>query len=716
MPAQSHRGRPAPFPLESGKRPNSAARVIRHSFFTLAAIRRRKRSVGPRTEIGSCVTPQFGRLSAKEQAMSGAFEGELQIPWPLASNVSARNPVSDSASISISLFTEVAASLGCYSQDPLSRANREVVSRVRRRLCGAIAVSAGGCLEITERAFFEVRYPLDRGTAIRQGLKSEFPRAPNAILSGTIEAITTALCAKPLLFSARAMRNVSPMDGRIDCSFHEISRQLLANGVAALQKFIFLIPHPCHAIRKVTGDISDPLSANGNACAIDWIWFARISCCNPLGFDLPYFPAADLFDHLIGLITESVAASRCCTFPDKSNKCDSLCLAVSGIGGSDLVIVQRAFSLRSCVTLISGFLLSQVPLNIDHQFEKEPIPMDYFRLNFESSMSALRLILRRAGGSHSAAQSYHSQEAKDSSQSRPIRRIMISSSLEMITRTHAYQCTSLTEVIFQRDCHLKVIDGFRECTSLCRIEIPSSVELIREDGFSGCDSLSEVIFAPDSHLKDIDGFSKCISLSLIVIPSSVEIIREKAFWGCNTLNKVLFESPSHLREIHGFQICVALCRIDVPASVEIINRSGFCGCTSLNEVSFACDSHLKRIDGFRRCIALSRITIPSFIDVISAESFFDCRSLSDIVFAAPSQVRAIYGFQGCKLLRRIEIPPSVRIISRWCFHNSPSISEVVFAKGTCIITAPFATRRIFLDYDTDDMGFFRRRVHLWLGS
>jgi hypothetical protein len=107
------------------------------------------------------------------------------------------------------------------------------------------------------------------------------------------------------------------------------------------------------------------------------------------------------------------------------------------------------------------------------------------------SLSDIRRILSLCGGSCSESQSHvtlnHSsgQMITISSQ-RSIRRIGIPSSVTIISWNDVYSCSSLTEVIFASDCHVKEIGGFGFCTSLCRIVIPSSVEIISRGGFCSC--------------------------------------------------------------------------------------------------------------------------------------------------------------------------------------------------------------------------------------
>jgi hypothetical protein len=80
------------------------------------------------------------------------------------------------------------------------------------------------------------------------------------------------------------------------------------------------------------------------------------------------------------------------------------------------------------------------------------------------------------------------------------------------------------------------------------MEVPSLVEVIGKHGFFGCTSLSEVIFSSDSHLREISGFQLCSSLYQIEIPSSVEVIGYCGFFSCESLRVVIFWAGCRLRE------------------------------------------------------------------------------------------------------------------------------------------------------------------------
>jgi hypothetical protein len=295
--------------------------------------------------------------------------------------------------------------------------------------------------------------------------------------------------------------------------------------------------------------------------------------------------------------------------------------------------------------------------------------------------------------------------------------LKIDDSVEIISRTDFQSCSSLNEVIFSSNCHLREIDGFQKCISLCRIEIPASVELIGDLGFFQCTSLTEIFFLSDSHLREIRGFQKCTSLCRIEVPSSVEVIDDSGFAGCTSLKDIVFSSNSHLREISGFHKCTSLCRVEIPSIVEVINMFGFSQCTSLKEIFFSPDSHLIKISGFRECTSLCRIGIPSSVEVIDINGFHRCTSLKELFFSSDSHLREFGGFQECTSLCRIEIPSSVEVIDGCGFFQCGSRCVVVIGAG-CRLRQSAGIRNIspFIVYgDLNDVKGRRRLVHLSIG-
>jgi hypothetical protein len=227
----------------------------------------------------------------------------------------------------------------------------------------------------------------------------------------------------------------------------------------------------------------------------------------------------------------------------------------------------------------------------DQEKEKEREEAE-FSMESENEMNHFREVLQLSGGSF-WENSFNVHDVKSNGC------FEIDSSVENIESRAFCQWESLTRIIFRSDSHLRKIDGFDHCTSLCRIEIPSSVEVIELYGFFECTSLNEVIFLSESHLKEINGFQQCTSICRIDIPSSVEMINMIGFYECTSLREVSFSIDSHLREIIGFIGCTSLCRIEIPSSVEVIRKTGFLKCTSLHVVTIRAGCRMRGSKGLR---------------------------------------------------------------------------------------------------------------------
>jgi hypothetical protein len=119
--------------------------------------------------------------------------------------------------------------------------------------------------------------------------------------------------------------------------------------------------------------------------------------------------------------------------------------------------------------------------------------------------SDFRGILQLSGGSRCACGSTFFRNVSATS-------IEICSCVSDIDGYPFRDITSLTQILFESQSHVKRINGFHRCTSLCRIDLPSSVESIGMDGFFACASLNEVVFLSDSYVRQIDGFQHCCSI------------------------------------------------------------------------------------------------------------------------------------------------------------------------------------------------------------
>lgn len=115
---------------------------------------------------------------------------------------------------------------------------------------------------------------------------------------------------------------------------------------------------------------------------------------------------------------------------------------------------------------------------------------------------------------------------------------------EIIATCALALCRNLTEISFDEESQLKVVDiaGFSHCSSLEEIMLPSSVEIIESEAFCECSNLKEII-----------------------IPKNVEKIESHTFYYCKNLTNLELEEDSKLKSIGEgvFECCVGLLSIDL---------------------------------------------------------------------------------------------------------------------------------------------------------
>ena len=315
-------------------------------------------------------------------------------------------------------------------------------------------------------------------------------------------------------------------------------------------------------------------------------------------------------------------------------------------------------------------------------------------------------------------------------------------------------------------------DAFKGCVNLKTLGIPSSIMSIDASAFSGCSSLTQVKFEEDSMLTVLEGsfsetkdsysgvFADCISLKYINIPASVTEIQAGAFQGCKSLLEVKFEANSSLRTIGGghslyskysagetsyyiarygaFAFCVSLKEIEIPSSVETIEECAFIGCSGLSSVTFEQGSRLTQLKGgyawkkygtkiyyeakstfgcFENCTSLLSVCIPSSVEVIEACAFQNCSSLSSVIFEPNSKLREFSdgcsggtyytfitgAFAKCTSLTSITIPASVEKIGIGTFNLCESLKSVNFEENSLLTTIGGAKGSID-SYSPDSQG------------
>jgi hypothetical protein len=117
-------------------------------------------------------------------------------------------------------------------------------------------------------------------------------------------------------------------------------------------------------------------------------------------------------------------------------------------------------------------------------------------------------------------------------------------------------------------------------------------------GFKSCNLLSDVVFEINGRLMIIQGFSDCGVIRRLEIPPSVEEVHRTAFTSCTSVNEVMFANEGRLQVMNGFSGCVELIRVIIPVFVEEISR--FNGYRKLRELVFLNGSKICKISEFFR--------------------------------------------------------------------------------------------------------------------
>lgn len=292
--------------------------------------------------------------------------------------------------------------------------------------------------------------------------------------------------------------------------------------------------------------------------------------------------------------------------------------------------------------------------------------------------------------------------------------VTIPDSVEKIATGAFEDCSSLTNVIFNENSRLLIVNdyAFSGCKSLTRLvlpegvgqigykafyntsmrtfTIPSSVKTLDNYVFSGCFKLVEVInktnlyvgknthglnalevHGGESKIVNKDGYlfitSESVNYLLGYVGSETELVLPNGYNGENykidgaafsenhTIKSVVI--PSKVTEVgsSAFSECESLVSVNIPSSVETLGGCAFYFCSSLKTVTFEENCRIPEIgyDTFRGCTSLEEITLPDSITSIGDEAFFYC-----------------------PMLERITLPEGIVSIGREIFSHCEKLSTV----------------------------------------
>ena len=245
-----------------------------------------------------------------------------------------------------------------------------------------------------------------------------------------------------------------------------------------------------------------------------------------------------------------------------------------------------------------------------------------------------------------------------------VKTVVIESSVESVSYSAFYGCTSLTSVTIPDSVTSIGTYAFMNCTSLTSLKIPKSVTLISW-AFIGCDSLNSIEVEAgniDYCVKDNVLFSYDLKTLVLcpagrsgayTVPDTITSIEEYAFYNCTSLTSVIIGDSVTSIGGSAFRNCTSLTSVTIPNSVTSIEGDAFSGCTSLASVTIPNSITALGRGAFRDCTSLTSVVIPDSVTSIGDFAFYDCTSLALVVIGESVTTIGSSAFTGCKRLFEI---------------------------------------------------------------
>lgn len=257
-------------------------------------------------------------------------------------------------------------------------------------------------------------------------------------------------------------------------------------------------------------------------------------------------------------------------------------------------------------------------------------------------------------------------------------------------------CTSLAEVIFEKDGTEKLIIGtnaFQGCSILEKLELPTRLIEIGDAAFASCKALPSIVIPEGVKIIGAEAFRWCFGLVKVTLPSTIETlvkskgaidgnIRICVFDYCNNLVEFEFSGENNLYKaidgilygivneedgtFKGYELIVCPRAkggvIDLPSSVLSINPLAFYESSTLEEVTFSNGIDKELVIGeyaFYQCVNLVRLNLPHGLKQLKPYSFYNCG-----------------------LLKEVTIPNTVEEIESKAIYSCKGLTKVIFEDGT----------------------------------
>ena len=168
--------------------------------------------------------------------------------------------------------------------------------------------------------------------------------------------------------------------------------------------------------------------------------------------------------------------------------------------------------------------------------------------------------------------------------SKKIRKIVLPSSIRLISSMAFTDLTTLEEVVISDGVEHIDNAAFMRCKNLRRVVIPASVKRIGAGAFMDCPQLKEIVLPPQLQAIEDELFSGCTSLSSIRIPETVSKIGAGAFAGCTALRCLVLPDSVKTIGISAFWECAALQQLYISPATKTIQQSALGNCPLLTEL------------------------------------------------------------------------------------------------------------------------------------
>ncbi len=280
-------------------------------------------------------------------------------------------------------------------------------------------------------------------------------------------------------------------------------------------------------------------------------------------------------------------------------------------------------------------------------------------------------------------------------------KVVIGDGVQNIGTYAFYQCTVLSEVVFEGDSLTAINEGaFGYTDALKNITLPASLKVIDKNGFyfSG---LETVAFEEGSRLNTLGAtvFRNCTSLVSIYIPDGVLSIGYEIFRlsGDQVVMNVAENSTAHRYAItNGYQVVTR-------APQPVVKYSGTCGegltwdlydngILYINGNGTMPDYHYSKNNANAAPWAkyrteIFKVVIGAGVEKIGTYAFYQCTVLTDVEFAADSKLTVIgegaFGYTDA--LKNITLPASLVAIDKNGFYFS-GLETVAFEEGSVLET------------------------------